>query len=281
MTLFGKRILRAVHRTVGPALPPTLLAKHYAGIPGRIHVDDQMLASDAADRVRHYLDDACDALANLEASLIACGMRWNEVTSCLDLPSGYGRVTRWLAQRLPPHAITAADVDRQAVRFCAAEFGVRPLVAPRDVRALRLPPVYDLVFTGSLLTHLPAAHGLLLVAALVRGLAPGGVLVLTTQGASCLRHLDIYGAHFARAECHYRDGLAVEGVAYLDYPGRRGYGVTLHAESAFRQALLDGFGATVTLARFAPRGWDRHQDVWTLQRRSEARPDAPIAGHRS
>jgi SAM-dependent methyltransferase len=266
VTLFGKRVLRAVHRSIGPILPPTLLAKRYADVPGRIHVDDQMLASDADDRVRHYVEDAQDALANIDASLGASGRCWSDVATCLDLPSGYGRVTRWLVQRLAPEAVTAADVDPQAVRFCAAEFGVRPLAVPSDVRALRLPGVYDLIFTGSLLTHLPPAEGIALLTALVEALAPRGVLVFSTQGESCLRHLDVYGAHFAHAEAHYRTRLAAEGAAYLDYPGHRGYGITLHAGAALRASLEARFGQTATLVRFAERGWDRHQDVWSLQR---------------
>ncbi|MCW5891587.1 MAG: class I SAM-dependent methyltransferase [bacterium] len=266
MHLTLKRALRVVHRVVGPMLPPTLLARRYPGVPGRIHIDDQMLASDAADRVRHYVDDARSAMTNLEESLAACGRRWADVGACLDLPSGYGRVTRWLAQRLDPGAVTAADVDAQAVRFCAAEFGVRPLPVPRDVRALRLPQSYDLVFTGSLLTHLPPEDGYRLLETLIGALASAGLLVFSTQGSSCLRHLDVYGPCFAKAADHYRDGLARDGVAYLDYPRHRDYGITLHRAARLRAVLQDRFADGVELVRYAERGWDAHQDVWSLRR---------------
>lgn len=266
MRLGVKRVLRAVHRTVGTVLPVTLLAKRYPGVPGRIHVDDQMLGSDAEDRVRHYVADAQSAMANLDAALRAAGRRWDDVDSCLDLPSGYGRVTRWLAGRLGPSAVTAADADPLAVRFCAAEFGVRPLVVPRNVCGLHLPETYDLVFTGSLLTHLPPDDGWRLLDALVAALAPKGVLVFSTQGESCLRHLDLYGPSFARAAAAYRRSVATDGVAYRNYPGLRGYGITIHAARGLKTGLASRYGGVAALVRFAERGWDEHQDVWAVRR---------------
>lgn len=267
MRLGLKRAIRVLNRTVGGGLPPTLLSKRYDGVPGRIHIDDQMLASDADDRVRHYIEDAQSAMTNLAESLAVTGRGWGDVASCLDLPSGYGRVTRWLVQKLDPSIVTAADVDPQAVRFCAAEFGVRPLVVPHDVRALRLPERYDLVFTGSLLTHLPPDDGYSLLDALVDSLLPNGLLVFSTQGESCLRHLEIYGPTFSAASEHYRRSLAAKGVAYLDYPRHRGYGIALHGVETLRATLANRFAGRADVVRYADRGWDQHQDVWSLRRR--------------
>src|SRR5262245_53000610 len=114
----SRRLLKGVHRVVGPVLPPRLLAFSHPGIPGRVHVDDQMLRSDAPADLAHYLSDALSAIENMEASLAAAGRTWRDVGSCLDLPSGYGRVTRHLVQRIEARRITACDIDAQAVRFC-------------------------------------------------------------------------------------------------------------------------------------------------------------------
>ena len=48
------KALKALNRTVGPLLPPGLLARTYP--QGRIHVDDQMLRSEAPEDVRHYFN---------------------------------------------------------------------------------------------------------------------------------------------------------------------------------------------------------------------------------
>lgn len=261
-----RRLLKGVHRTIGPMLPATLLAFPYPGIPGRVHVDDQMLKSDAPEHLAHYLSDALSAIENIEASLAAAGRSWPDITTCLDLPSGYGRVTRHLARRIDPCRITACDVDPQAVRFCAAEFGVEPLRSRPDLRQVRFRRRYDLIFVGSLLTHVTPDDGLRMLEALVPALCVGGELVFTTQGASCLDHLSWYGEHFAKAEAHFRRQFGQSGTAYVPYPGHAAYGITLHCSEKLGRDIASRLGDRVSLLRFAERGWDRHQDVWTYER---------------
>ena len=45
----------------------------------------------------------------------------------LDFGCGYGRVIRFLVERVPPDRIWASDVAHEAVDFCRSEFGVHPL----------------------------------------------------------------------------------------------------------------------------------------------------------
>ena len=261
-----KRGLRVLSRTCGPLLPPGLLARAYPDVPGRIHIDDQMLRSDAPDHVRHYLTDGLSAIANIEASLRAAESDFADVRAYLDLPSGYGRVLRHLVRRIPPARVTACDVDPQAIRFCRVEFGVRALRSRRDLRQLRLPATYDLVFVGSLLTHLDPADAVVLLDLLAAGLTPGGQLIFTTQGASCLEHLDWYGAYFAGASATYRARVGRDGVCFLPYPRRSAYGITIHAREYVETLLARRYAPRLRLVRFAERGWDAHQDVWSVQR---------------
>src|SRR5262249_28903957 len=131
--------------------------------------------------------------------------RLEDVPRVLLLPCGHGRVVRHLIERVDPDRITACDVDRQAVRRCAAAVGVRRLVSCRDLTRLKLPESYDLIFVGSLLTHLAAEDCFHLMGQLERALRPGGHLVFTTQGETCLGHLDWYGPTFGTAEAWYRE----------------------------------------------------------------------------
>src|SRR4029434_5840905 len=61
--------LCSLNRTVGRWLPPATFSREVPGIPGRVHVDDQMYRSDAPEHVRHYVDDAQSAMENIEQSL--------------------------------------------------------------------------------------------------------------------------------------------------------------------------------------------------------------------
>src|SRR4029450_6397039 len=200
-----RKAICAVNRTVGPLLPAGALARRVERIPGRVHIDDQMYRSDATAHVPHYVEDARPGMENLRETLAAANRTWADVRRCLDFASGYGRVTRWLVRELPPARVTAADVDRQAVRFCAFEFRVRPLRVPRGADELRLDGPYDLIFVGSLLTHLPLPACAATLAALVKALELGGLLVFSTQGGSCLAHLDWYGSEFVLAAAAFRE----------------------------------------------------------------------------
>jgi len=257
-----RRALRGAHRYVGGWLPPRLLSRAYRDIPGRVHIDDQMLRSEAPEHLRHYVDDAHSAMLNIEESLNRLGRTFADVKACLDFGSGYGRVTRHLVARLSAPRVTACDVDRNALRFCAAEFGVKTVRSSRDVHLLRLSESYDLIFVGSVLTHVPALTGLALPGALARR----GVLIFSTQGESCLDHLDWYGPTFARAEAAYRDEIERAGVCFLPYPGRIDYGVTIHARGYVEKAMSDRHHPVLRLLRFEERGWDAHQDVWSYGR---------------
>jgi SAM-dependent methyltransferase len=259
-----RRVACAAHRAIGRWLPPHAFARRLPGIPGRVHVDDQMLRSESPEHVRHYLHDALSGRQNIEASLAVTGRVWSDVRGCLDLPSGYGRVTRHLAARLGAARVTAADVDRQAVRFCVAEFGVRGVVCPGDPQRMRLPDRYDLVFVGSLLTHLPIERGIALLRRLAGVVADGGLLIFSTQGASCLEHLDWYGPEFERAAGAMRAAVATSGAAFVPYRGRRDYGIVVHDEHWLRRTLSAWDG--VRVVRFAPRGWHAPQDLWSLER---------------
>jgi hypothetical protein len=175
-------------------------------------------------------------------------------------------VTRLLARLIAPARITACDVDANAVRFCKAEFAVDGIVADRDPSRTRLPRSYDLIFVGSLLTHLPDEPVCTLLDLLVDHLLPGGLLVFTTQGESCLDHLGWYGERFARLASTYRDTVGRTGRCFVPYAGQPGYGVTIHARAHVEALARKRFGATLQPLRFAERGWDRHQDVWTFLR---------------
>ena len=256
-----RKALKAVHRAIGSLLPADALTMTFPEVPGRIHVNDLMLRSSAPKDVAHYRSDALSGLENLEGSLRIANRSWSDVRSLLDFPSGYGRLTRWLTTKVGRELITAGDVDHQAVRFCATEFGVKPLYATRNIRAQVFSDTYDLIFVGSLLTHLTPSACCDILAALIAVMRPRGQIMFTTQGETCLMHLDWYGDHFKQAASLYRQQIAERGIGFVPYPRSKDYGITIQPRS-YVETLMRTHFPGLTLVRAQERGWDNHQDVW-------------------
>jgi SAM-dependent methyltransferase len=230
-----RKALCGVNQTVGRWLPAGALSRTVPGIPGPVHVDDQMYRSDAPEHVRHYVEDARSAVENIEQSLGAVGRSFDDVRSCLDFACGYGRVTRWLVRALGPERVIAADLDRQAIRFCSHAFGTSTVRSPCDPARVAIRDSYDVVFVGSLLTHLPVSGCAAALRALRGIVRPDGLLIFSTQGESCLAHLDWYGPEFVAAADEFRTGVRRDGAAFVPYRGRRDYGITILTPARWRR----------------------------------------------
>lgn len=186
--------------------------------------DDQMFFSGPTS----YFRIGAAALRVIQLALLAGGK--TGVENILDLPCGHGRVLRYLKAAFPDAALTACDIDRDGVDYCARVLGATPIYSTEEPSEIELPGRYDLIWVGSLVTHLPAARWHELLALFERSLAPGGVLVLTTAGRTVAERirggLDRPGltpeAVVGLLEDYDRDGFG-----YRDYPLSPGYGISL------------------------------------------------------
>jgi len=153
----------------------------------------------------------------------------------LDLPSGYGRVLRWLRAHFDYADITACDLDRPAVDFCAQEFQARAVGSDPDLRRVEFDQPFDLIWVGSLFTHLPREAWLATLDRLIRWTAEDGILIFTTHGRC-------YTSLLARGRRDITDDIdvpallkqyAAEGFAYQPYYGSNdgSYGVSATSSS--------------------------------------------------
>ncbi len=242
------------------------------GVPGLdLTVDraDTMLSSNDA----HYLAVGQSALAAIERAL---GGRVPE--TILDLPCGFGRVTRAIRARYPASAIMVSDLDRPGVDFSAGQFGARPVYSVRDFRELELGERFDVIWVGSLVTHLPPLQTKHLLRALGRHLAPAGRCLVTIQGPSIIPRLRItgYGLPTGAAE-RVIEEYDRTGFGYRDYDGgdthlygvsltNDHYGISLTGREWMTAALDE---CDLVLLAYEERGWDDHQDIVVAARRSD------------
>ena len=185
-----------------------------------------VMHSDGFDRA--YFGSGQQALRNVRLALLAA-MK-GEVRSILDLPSGHGRVLRVLRAAFPDAELTACDVDREGVDFCARKFGARPVYSHRDPAQIEIDGTFDLVYCGSLLTHVDERGWDAFLALFEGVLEDDGVLVFTTGGRNFAEQIAAGRRSF---------GLGAElagemvadyeraGFGYRDWPDSAGYGMAM------------------------------------------------------
>lgn len=134
----------------------------------------------AADLKEQYFDLGRRALELIHFSSVLCDKP--HYPAILDLPCGHGRVLRWLKAHYPYAQITACDLDRDGVDFCARQFGATPVYSEPDLGALPFTAQFDLIWVGSLVTHLDEARWRRTLDCLARWTKECGVIVFSTQG---------------------------------------------------------------------------------------------------
>jgi SAM-dependent methyltransferase len=228
------------------------------------------------DRKR-YLNSGRRALGCIRLGMVAAGK--TDVHSALDLPSGHGRVLRWIKAEFPAARLGACDIDHDGVDFCAATFGAHPVYGHDDPADVVIDEPYDLIWSGSLFTHLPLAQWPGFLDLFERALAPGGLVVFTTHGrwiAELMRDPErrrVYNPidHEALLRDYERDGAAYAEYAYdQEYRERRSfpstYGISLTRPSAVC-ALVER-RPQMQLVGFTEGGFNR-QDVVSVVRRPQ------------
>lgn len=73
----------------------------------------------------------------------------------LDFASGYGRITRFLIREHQPEKVWVSDIKEKAVNFQKKYFGVNGFPSTYQPEVMEVSERFDLIFVGSLFSHLP------------------------------------------------------------------------------------------------------------------------------
>lgn len=228
---------------------------------------DQMLGS-TTDR-EHYFRCGRSAIKCIQGALDIASIPTSRITRILDLPSGHGRVMRYLRAAFPQAEIVACDLLRDGVEFCASRFGATPMYSSVEPEAIPLRPgSFDLIWVGSLFTHLDAALWPRFLAVLRNALCPGGLLVFSSHGREAYQRV-LGGrwsdrlSHTGRTALLYR--YEHGGFGYSRYSESDiDYGLSLsHPTWVIRQVTMLGGLRVVNVSE---RSWDDFQDVFACIR---------------
>jgi SAM-dependent methyltransferase len=179
----------------------------------------------------------------------------------LDFACGHGRVLRMIRAEWSRADITAVDVDASGAEFCARTFGATAVVANSDTPAdTPLDGQFDLIWCGSLLTHVDYPRWNDFLDLFKNALAREGVLVFTTHGD---RFLEVYRKGTMRVHVPRFPELSSrydrDGFSYCDYPAQPGYGISLSAVPWVIETVDRRGGLRHLLS--APAAWGGLQDL--------------------
>ena len=149
----------------------------------------------------------------------------------LDFGCSYARVLRWLRPQHHYAHFTACDLDPEAIAFCAKHWGATPVLSSPHLENVKFDQKFDLIWVGSVLTHLDKLQWLKTLDFLIDSLAECGVIIFTVQGryfASALANRQPYIADDVDKAALLAE-FKKAGFAYQNYFNRHDldYGISL------------------------------------------------------
>lgn len=184
----------------------------------------------------------------------------------LDFPCGYGRVTRWLRIFFPESMIYGSDLLIQGINFCTKMFDIRSFESNLSFKLISAPGNFDIIWVGSLITHLSEDKAQEMLEFLIGQLAPGGMLAVSYIGEEMEHKFQSvnapYGLNNAAKDEIYAE-YQKTGYGYANYPLQSGYGISLISEGWWRRKVSSLFDTKVYLHNLA---WDKHHNIAVLVR---------------
>lgn len=248
------RLLRRSYTWLNDRLPP----RDVPGV-GKVHRNDLMFDAGSPGAAEHYSHAGQQAAAFVEEF---CNFR--SADAVLDFGCGHGRVARVLASRLAHGKLSVCDLDPSAVKFCREAFGATAVQGHPDPRQLALGS-YDVIWMGSVLTHLPREAALVLTERLASVLRPAGLLLFTTHGEFAERHAAELAERAGVGIDELSDDLACMGWAYRQYRHADGvYGLAWQRAAGVRAMVALAAPELKELAH-RPNDWSGWQDLWAFR----------------
>ncbi|MCJ2140505.1 class I SAM-dependent methyltransferase [Methylobacterium sp. E-066] len=158
----------------------------YSSVPIDLTItehDDMRHQSDL--NLEEYLNVGLSAVKIITEAMMLAGRC--EFDSVLDLPCGGGRVTRHLRTFFPESTLFVADIDENKEQFAVRQFGAEKFSFHRNYIG-NPGRKFDLLFSGSLLTHFDLPMFDRALQYFVEALNHGGLAILTLHGRNCARH---------------------------------------------------------------------------------------------
>nr|VFJ67819.1 MAG: Methyltransferase domain-containing protein [Candidatus Kentron sp. FW] len=213
---------------------------------------------------RHYLSCGASALNTIFAAL-SLSQQYTP-GSILDFGAGAGRVTRWLRAAFPDIAIDCCDLRTEDMTFCEKAFAVKTWISGVEIADLSARSTYDLIWIGSVMTHLPANSTTQLLDKVLSWCNHGGLVVTSLHGRSALRrHEDGRLKYIEDSKWkEIKNGYLSTGYGFSNYAEKQDYGIST-TKLSWVTSLIES-RSDIKLVLLSEEAWDGHHDVLAIQK---------------
>ena len=211
----------------------------------------------------HYFHVGNSAIQCIKMAILSSGRDFSDIKKILDLPCGYGRVMRMLKEVFPKAKLTGCDLLRDGVDFCSKMFNVSPIYSEKRIKNVKIRDKFDLIWCGSLLTHLDHERWPDFIEFFNDSLESNGIFIVTTHGryvAEAIRsNKSNYGIEDSAKLNKMVNDFYLTGFGYSNYPNSEEYGISL-SSSSFVLSMFEKY-SRLRVISYIEKGWDNHQDV--------------------
>ena len=222
-----------------------------------------------------YFSVGRSAVEVIAAAIMASNIQ--NVNKALDLACGYGRVLRHIVNLFPEAEFHACDLDKDGVEFCAETFGAIPIYSPEELTDLKFESKYDLIWIGSLFTHINHDFTRRWLSHLSNFLSSQGIIIATFHGRWSQDVHNIVPYIGERKWKKIIKDYLLHGYGYHDYSPDEShnyisgsYGISLAKPHVIIRDLENI--PRIRIYLYMERGWADHQDVVAFGRPSYCEP---------
>lgn len=217
----------------------------------------------------NYYVHAKSAISLIRTVLAMVAKDKESIRTILDFPCGHGRILRGLRTEFPNADIVAADIDLRGVNFCAETFGAIPFKSSTNLDEIKFDRKFDLIWVGSLFTHLSEDDWLPFLRLLAGSLADEGVFIFTYASDFVAWLCEHKGDALSTCDQDEIDdalrGFKDNGFGFMRYRGAENYGRTLASVLWVSDLIRREFQACRVVLH-GERAWGARQNTVALQK---------------
>jgi hypothetical protein len=182
--------------------------------------------------------------------------------SILDFASGYGRGARFIRSFFPKAHLHTQDVIGSANEFCRATFNCTSSPSFVEYDRLDTSVKFDVIWVGSLATHLDETKTISLLEYLSSSLKSDGRLIVSSHGSFVYRRIRRKVSYGINGKgLRFFLSYFFQGYTYRNYSGENNYGISVISPGWWRRnAKIAG----LEVHSYSKRRWDAHHDVLVL-----------------